>query len=121
MAPKKGRKGGFPGFCLTPTGSPQNILGGFSYVPSYRLTGVIHRLWPSPAFGSAKESVNNSADSFKFNPGLATNMSLKCAPTLKSQGFAPGRGSVMKITHTQVPTLNTSRSIRPAAFIDHLP
>jgi hypothetical protein len=86
---------------------------------TYRLTGVVHRLWRSLSNSSAKEAVNNSARFGNFDSGPVTNCSYNALKRSSSNILAQGRSLIVK-TRILRYGRTTSRTIRPAAFIDLL-
>lgn len=88
-----------------------------SAVPAYRLTGVVHQLYPSLMINSEIELVNNSATPVILDSDPVTNTSLKCAPTLKSHAHRAGPESDFEDHAFSRYRRSTSRSIRIAAFI----
>jgi hypothetical protein len=84
---------------------------------SYRLAGVVHQLWPSFSISSAEEVVNNSARFCNFDSGPVTNRPYNALRRLSPNFFARGRSLILKPRILRYGR-HTSRTIRPAAFID---
>src|SRR5215211_7077488 len=87
--------------------------------PPYRVTGFVHQLPLSISESSTKELVNKSVAADNLHSGPVTNSPRKRIVTLEPQATRTGPESDDEDHAFSGTDVDTSGSIRPAAFISY--